>query len=66
MAAQLPSPLSRIVDDQGRPTREFYEWLLFRDRLRLGDLQDVDTSGATDGQQLTYVAADDNWTPDTA
>lgn len=73
MAAQIPSPLARFSDEQGRPTREMYEWMQKLEALArrmetfgLGDLSDVDTSGATNGQQLTWVSADSAWKPGAA
>lgn len=73
MAAQLPSVLARFADEQGRPTREFYEWCQKIEALYvsmqtfgLGDLADVDLTGVTDGQQLTYDDGTGTWVPDTA
>ena len=70
----LPMPNSVWFDRSGQPTPEAYRYLAALDRmlrevrgLSLNDLADLDLSTPpTDGQQLTYVEADEAWKPGTA
>lgn len=65
--AKLPDPTTPFMDADGRPSREFYEFLLSLHRIKLGDITNVDlTTPPTNGQQLTFVSAAGKWKPGVA
>lgn len=65
----LPRQNSRLIDDDGRPTREFYDWMRRLETAvapasavpHLGELVDVGISAPTDGQVLTYDNTTGKW-----
>lgn len=61
--AQLPQPHVPMIDAAGRVTVEWYDFFRTMDGMKLAQLRDVDVSGVADGEQLTYVAANDKWEP---
>jgi hypothetical protein len=59
----LPDPDVQLVDGQGRPTRDFYDYLISRDRMKVADLRDISTTAPTNGQVLIWNNATKLWTP---
>ncbi len=65
----LPRQNAKLVDDAGRPTREFYDWMRRLETAippetpesALNDIANVSTSGLTDGDVLTYDNTFGRW-----
>lgn len=59
----LPPPDIQIVDQDGRPTRDFYDYLIGRDRMKVADLRDISTTAPTNNQVLIYNSTSKLWVP---
>jgi hypothetical protein len=57
----LPRQNSRLIDDDGRPTREFYDWMRRLETvaepdppLTIADISDIALNSVVDGQPLVW------------
>lgn len=52
-----------LVDQSGRINEAWYLYFLSREKAALANLSDVSATAPTDGQLLTYSAANGAWEP---
>jgi hypothetical protein len=57
----LPRQNSRLIDDDGRPTREFYDWMRRLETavepvvtLTISDIEDISINSPKDGQPMVW------------
>jgi hypothetical protein len=62
----IPSPDIPVIDPKtGAMNPDWYDFFQDRTRTALADLPDVNTSGATNGQVLTFDSSSNSWKPTT-
>lgn len=60
----IPRPSVRLVQPDGTMDREWYDYFLSRDRIKITDLRDVSTAtSATNGQVLIFSGSTNLWRP---
>jgi hypothetical protein len=58
-----PSPSVAWVDQNGRPTQVFFEYLKSRERVGISNLSDVSTTAPTNNQVMIYNSTSGLWVP---